>query len=154
MSDVIESAITAARELEQSIGPITLFGLFRRKTGIGLWDLVVCAPWLPADDPESLRTLFQELKGYLGPDDLVQLSRGVLLDADDEFMRSLDDVLSFRVLLGPGRMVARNGAAFGGQDLVELRDVHIGELDFDRVVIVVFNPQVQALTGSTRGRAA
>ena len=56
----------AMRDISAKKGDFTLFGVFKRESGLGKWDLVVAAPWLKANEFKGLSCLVRLLTASLG----------------------------------------------------------------------------------------
>jgi len=54
------------------------------------WDLIVSAPWLGEDKRAGVSYLVAQIKSRLGEDDLVNLSRIVLIDPKDVAVQNLN----------------------------------------------------------------
>ena len=84
--------------LEQSIsaekGDFVLFALFLREDAQDKWDLVVSAPWLEVNKKESLSYLTNELRSHLRSQDMLTLSRIVLVDNDDPALEAVHKSVS------------------------------------------------------------
>ena len=84
---------TNVAELEETIsrerGPFNLFALFEREDVANRWDLVFAAPWAE-DKGETLRYFAVELKGRLQPQQLLEISRIVVLDPTDDAVRAIN----------------------------------------------------------------
>jgi hypothetical protein len=77
---------TLARNLEGFVkvsskkGPLELLGLFLREESSELWDLVVAAPWLKANERSSFEYIANQLRKLLNDKELAGLSRIVILE--------------------------------------------------------------------------
>jgi len=74
---VISSAVLrkAMHEIAAKKGDFTLFGLFKRADALGMWDLVVSAPWLESGKLNALGELVELLTQSLGKESISQFSR-------------------------------------------------------------------------------
>ena len=61
-------------------GPLGLLGLFLREDSPDLWDLVISAPWLGADERSAFGYVANELRQVLSDEELIGLSRIVILE--------------------------------------------------------------------------
>jgi hypothetical protein len=66
--------------LQKDYGDFSLFALLLREDAPGKWDLVVAAPWIDKDKPKGLRTISDQVSAGLSKDDLLELSRIIVLD--------------------------------------------------------------------------
>lgn len=84
--------------LEQSIstekGDFVLFALFLREDAQDKWDLVVSAPWLEVNKKEALSYLTNELRSHLRSQEMLTLSRIVLVDNDDPALEVIHKAIS------------------------------------------------------------
>ena len=82
------------REVERAIatekGPLNLFAFFEREDVHDRWDVVVSAPWAKHDEP-TLRYVADVLKKHLLSSEMVRLSRIVILEADEDPVKSLTE---------------------------------------------------------------
>ena len=76
-----------------SIRPFTLFALFMREEVPGRWDLVVSAPWV-SDQGDALNYLVDRIKTDLGPGALINLSRIVFVDPNEQAVQDLNRDIS------------------------------------------------------------
>lgn len=68
------------RDVSNERGAFEFFGLFLREDAPDKWDLVVAAPWLEEEKDEALRYLSRKVAEVFEPDELLALSRIVLMD--------------------------------------------------------------------------
>jgi len=84
------SEVTMANEK----GPFDLFALFLRDDAPGKWDLVVAADWIKNNKEESLKYIAGFVQKVLSKDEVLKLSRIVLIDeknpALDIMQRAID----------------------------------------------------------------
>src|SRR5258708_613544 len=77
---VATKLISLANQIEDDKGPLELFGLFLRDDSPDLWDVVIAAPWLKADELASFEYVASRLREALAEEELVGLSRIVILE--------------------------------------------------------------------------
>jgi hypothetical protein len=65
----------AMDEIAARKGDFTLFALFRRADALGMWDLVVSAPWLERGKLKALGELVELLAQSIGKESIGQFSR-------------------------------------------------------------------------------
>lgn len=79
--------------LEQAMakekGEFSLFGLFLREEAHDRWDLLVSAPWLDAKRKEGLDYVSKKVQFTLADDELLSISRIVILDTGDPIVESI-----------------------------------------------------------------
>ncbi len=79
------------REVSDEKGEFSLFGLFLREDAQDedKWDLLVSALWLDADKKEGLAYLAKEIQKRLEPDELLSISRIVVLERGDPILEAI-----------------------------------------------------------------
>jgi len=78
-----EKLVHLAADITTQKGECALFGLFLREAAPSVWDLVVSAPWLEPDRKGGMEDLAGLLQSRLTSEELLSLSRIVVLDTDD-----------------------------------------------------------------------
>lgn len=71
-------------------GDFALFALFLREDVPDRWDLIVSAPWVGADREAALKFFVDEIRSFLGPQELTALSRIVIVDPNDAAVQNLN----------------------------------------------------------------
>jgi hypothetical protein len=71
------------KEISAEKGDFYLFALFCREDAADKWDLVVSSPWLEADGKQSLNYLADKVRAKLNEEELLSLSKIVVLGVDD-----------------------------------------------------------------------
>lgn len=71
-------------------GEFALFALFLREESPNRWDLIVSAPWVGTDKDAAVDYLVNEIKSFLGPDDLTTLSRILIVDPNDAAIENVN----------------------------------------------------------------
>lgn len=89
MSKIFDAAKEIELELSREKGPFTLFAVFEHEEVPNLWDIVVAAPWVEQDNAQALRLLAEEIKKRLPVNELVRVSKIVLLNSGDASVRAL-----------------------------------------------------------------
>jgi predicted O-linked N-acetylglucosamine transferase (SPINDLY family) len=79
------------QEVSDKKGEFSLFGLFLREDAQDedKWDLLVSALWLDADKKEGLAYLAKEIQKQLKPDELMSISRIVVLEKGDPILEAI-----------------------------------------------------------------
>lgn len=84
--------------LEQTIsavkGDFVLFALFLREDALDKWDLVVSAPWIEVNKKSALSYLANELRSHLRSQEMLTISRIILVDNNDPAMESIHKAIS------------------------------------------------------------
>lgn len=82
-----------AEGLEKENGPLLIFGLFQILEPLEIWDILVSAPWLNTDKISSYDIIAKKLRDHLETVDMLEVSRIVILNADDHvvsYLRNLE----------------------------------------------------------------
>lgn len=111
MNKIVEKFASLEAEIAQKRGDFSLFALFLREDAPDRWDLLVSAPWASSNEKEAVNYLVNEIKSHLGPEELVNLSRIVVVDPNDPSVQALAN--SFHV--EHGRVEVRDSNLFGLQ---------------------------------------
>jgi len=93
MRTVAEKLLNLERQVTAEKGPFSLFALFLREDAQDKWDLVVSAGWLEKNKEEGLSYLADSLRSILPSDDLVSLSKIVVVDQDDPALAAVHRAL-------------------------------------------------------------
>ena len=80
MKQIAEKLRNLERQAADEKGPFSLFGLFLREDAPDKWDLVVSAPWIDDNNEESLAYIAESLRAFLAAEELLNLSRIVLVE--------------------------------------------------------------------------
>lgn len=75
-------------------GRFLLFALFLREYAPNVWDFVVSAPWLKADKMATYRYFATQLQSRLEPQELILLSRIVLIDEDNPALEAIHEAVT------------------------------------------------------------
>lgn len=78
------------KQLSEEQGPFYLFGLFQREEAADKWDLLVSAAWIQKDKYAGLQLIAKRIQDKLSKDEVIQLSRIVLIDDDNPALESLN----------------------------------------------------------------
>lgn len=91
MKKILDKLKSILLELEKKQGRVLVFALFLRGESPARWDLVIAAPWLDSGDVESYNIVAKKVQDLLNSDEIIQLSRVVIIDADDPVVSFLQD---------------------------------------------------------------
>jgi len=83
MKELIDKLIKVEKDISDEKGQFLLFALFLREDAPNLWDLMIAANWVEKNKAESLKYISAYLNKNLKPDELINLSRIVLIDSDN-----------------------------------------------------------------------
>ena len=78
------------KEIADEKGSFALFGLFLREESPNRWDVVISAPWLGGYKKEKLNFIVPKLTSKLEEQELIMLSRIVLLDLSEDFVKEVN----------------------------------------------------------------
>src|SRR5713101_7927728 len=84
MKQIVEKLASLERDIASEKGEFSLFALLLREDADDKWDLLASAPWLEANNRESLEYLVNQLRARLDTQELLSLSRIVLLEPGDQ----------------------------------------------------------------------
>jgi len=90
MNKLAEKVGAVERDIASEKGPLNLFAFFERDDVYDRWDVVVAAPWA-RHDRETLKYVADVIKRHLTPQEMVRLSRIVVLDAAEDPVKSLTE---------------------------------------------------------------
>ena len=94
MNSLLENAKNTVLELEKEHGSILVFALFLRTEPLEVWDIVVSAPWLSDSDRNSYQLIASKIQNSLNEEDLLQISRIVILNKQDPAVTFLQETIS------------------------------------------------------------
>jgi len=97
------------KEIADERGDFSLFGLFLREDAEDRWDLLVAAPWLDADSIGEINYITNKLKSHVEENELLSISRIILLDLNDPIVQLINKV---RVMRG-GSLELNNPQLYG-----------------------------------------
>lgn len=89
MKELIDKLQLLEMEISQKQGDFSLFALLLREDAPNRWDLVVSASWFWSDKTKTLDYLVKKLRSRLTSNELVTLSRIVLIDESNPTLRAL-----------------------------------------------------------------
>src|SRR5262249_3923539 len=81
--NILEKFKPIVDEVEREHGPFLIFALFLREYPFEIWDVVVSATWLDADKLDSYDIIGDKMQPRFTDSEIIQISRIVLLHADD-----------------------------------------------------------------------
>ena len=70
-------------------GPFELFALFLREDAPDKWDLVISSEWARKNKKDAINYLIGKVREKFSDDELVQLSRIIVLNKDDAALKAL-----------------------------------------------------------------
>jgi hypothetical protein len=96
MKQIIEKLASLERDIASEKGEFSLFALFLREDADNKWDFLASAPWLEANNRESLDYLANQLRARLDTQELLSLSMIVLLEQDNPVLEAIHKVIKVR----------------------------------------------------------
>ena len=111
MKQLVEKLVPLEREISADKGEFALFALFLREDAQDRWDLVVSASWIEADKKKALDYLVNQLQPRLKPQELLSISRIVLIDEDNPALEAIHKAIRAE----HGTTEVRNSNFFGLQ---------------------------------------
>ena len=96
MKQTIEKLAFLERDIASEKGEFSLFALFLREDADDTWDLLASAPWLEADKRESLEYLVNQLRARLDTQELLSLSRIVVLEEGNPVLEAIHKRIKVR----------------------------------------------------------
>ncbi len=94
MRNLVEKFIAVEKEIAEEKGGFTLFALFLREGSPDRWDVVVSAPWFGNDEKSVLDYLVMKLQSHLAPEELIKLSRIVVLEPDNPGVKDVNKAVN------------------------------------------------------------
>src|SRR5579864_8767271 len=108
-TDLVNNFSRLESRISEKKGDFTLFALFLREDVADRWDLMVSAPWVGTDRKGALQYFVDEIRSFLGPEDLTVLARIVIVDPNDAAVQNLNRAISVE----HGRTEVRDSNFFG-----------------------------------------
>lgn len=99
MKEFIDKLRLVESEIAQRKGDFSLFALVLREDAQDKWNLIASAPWFWHDKKKTLDYLAKKLRSRLTSDELLALSRIVLIEESDPTLHALQQ--SFQVHKAP-----------------------------------------------------
>jgi len=96
MKQMIEKLASLERDIASEKGEFSLFGLFLREDSEGKWDLLASAPWLETNQKEGLEYLVDQTRSRLNIQELLSLSRIVLLEKGNPILEAIHRTISVK----------------------------------------------------------
>jgi hypothetical protein len=89
MREQVEKLLKVEKSLSESKGQFELFALFLREDSPNKWDLLISADWARANKKASINTIVEEIRKVLTDQELLMLSRIIILDKDDAALKAI-----------------------------------------------------------------
>ena len=89
MKEQIEKLQNIEKSLSKSKGKFELFALFLREDSPDKWDLLISADWARANKKNSIQDIIEEIRKELSEQEMLMLSRIIILDKNDAALKAL-----------------------------------------------------------------
>ena len=109
MNEIVGKFASLEAVIARKRGDFSLFALFLREDAPDRWDLLVAAAWASQSEDEAVEYLVNEIKSHLGSEELINLSRIIVVDPNNP--RVQEFAKSFPV--EHGRLEVRDRNLFG-----------------------------------------
>ncbi|MCP4350166.1 MAG: hypothetical protein GY795_32215 [Desulfobacterales bacterium] len=86
MKNFIKKFLSIEKEIADEKGGFILFGLFQREESVNIWDVVASSNWIGNDTKEPLKYIADKIQSRLTSDEMLDLSRIVLLEPSNRFV--------------------------------------------------------------------
>jgi hypothetical protein len=93
MKEIVEKLVRAEQEMAAEKGAFLLFAMVLREDAPDVWDLVVASPWIATDKSSSLRYISDKVRSILDANELVKLSRIVLIEPDNPALAAFQQAI-------------------------------------------------------------
>ncbi|MEK8021098.1 MAG: hypothetical protein VSS75_029860, partial [Candidatus Parabeggiatoa sp.] len=93
MNELIQKMISIEKYLARQKGDFRLFALFLRDGSPGKWDVLVSANWIDANKQQALKVIIEQLTTQLDKDELMSLSRVVVIKKDNEGLPAINQFM-------------------------------------------------------------
>ncbi|HEV8552518.1 MAG TPA: hypothetical protein VGR65_03900 [Casimicrobiaceae bacterium] len=93
MKAFAEKLLPVEQEISQEKGPFLLFALFLREDAADLWDVLVSAPWIDANQGDALRFIVPKVQAVATPDELAKLSRVAIIETNHPALRAFQSAI-------------------------------------------------------------
>ena len=90
MKPLAEKLVSLESQISREKGAFALFALFLREEMQDRYDLVVSSSWIEEDKKAALDYLAKRLRSFLEPQELLSLSKIVLVDLDNPSLRAVN----------------------------------------------------------------
>ncbi len=110
MKELVEKLTTIEKETSAERGEYDLCALFLREESSNKWDILVSASWIN-NKGEALKYLAQKIQAVFTPDEIVQISRIVIIDNNNPALPALQQAVNIE----HGAAEIRDSTFFGLQ---------------------------------------
>jgi len=131
VKQIAEKLKNLERQMADEKGPFSLFGLFLREDAPDKWDLVVSAPWIDDNKEESLAYIAESLRASLAAEELLNLSRIVLVEQNNPGLEAVQRAMHVQ------------------HGVVEIKDCNFFDLEIKSAFIITSQRLGEPVTQST-----
>lgn len=96
MKELVDKLKLLETDISQKKGEFSLFALLLREDAQNKWDLVASASWFWTDKKKTLDYLAKQLRSRLTSDELLTLSRIVLVEESDPMLIAIQQAFQAR----------------------------------------------------------
>ncbi|WP_319580511.1 hypothetical protein [uncultured Methanospirillum sp.] len=89
MTELEEKFKKIINTISQEKGNIKFFAIARRSDSEGFFDILISADWIRQDDFEILKYIVKIIKSLLNKEEIIDISRVILLNSDDPILKQL-----------------------------------------------------------------
>ena len=93
MNELIQKMASIEKYLARQKGYFRLFALFLREGSPGKWDVLVSADWIDTNKQQALKVIIEQLTTQLNKDELMSLSRVVVIKKDNEGLPTINQFI-------------------------------------------------------------
>lgn len=94
MKEIVNKLMAIEKETSTERGMYDLFALFLREDSADKWDILVSANWIDNNKEESLKYLAQRIQKAFAPDELLLISRIVIIEQTNPALPALQQAVS------------------------------------------------------------
>jgi hypothetical protein len=106
MNELVDRFGSLEAEIANQRGSFALFALVSREDLPDRWDLLISAPWATKNRQDAVKYLVGEIQSHLPPQDLINLSRIVVVDWSEPPVQAFTD--TFQVEHGRVEVMEKN----------------------------------------------
>ncbi len=89
MKELANKLLKIEQELAFQKGGFSFFALFLREDAEDNWDLLISAPWVTKNKTNTLKYLAKKLQESLTPQEIVKLSKIVIIEPDNPALEAI-----------------------------------------------------------------
>jgi hypothetical protein len=94
VKELVQKFIEIEHNISGKYGTFNLFALFLREDSPDKWDLVIASPWISKDKQSALKCVAEYVRGALDTNELLMLSRIVILDDKNKALDAINKAIS------------------------------------------------------------